>query len=127
MTGAELYLQYLQALSQLTEEAVVAAKEQNWDRLVSGLTHRQTLMDQIDALPEESRRLTPEQALHAASLLERMAHLDAASQAVVDTAMSTTRSALQEGTQTRAGISAYRRSTGGNAQAHEARFVDKNR
>jgi len=127
LTGAELYLQYLQELSQLTEEAEAAAKEQDWDSLVNGLTRRQTLMDQIDALPDDSRCLTPEQALRATSLLERMAQMDATSQAVVDTAIATTRSELQEGTQTRAGISAYRRSTGTNAQVREARFVDKNR
>lgn len=127
MTGAEQYLDYLQELTQLSERAEAAARQQNWDALVACLDRRQTIMGQIDSMPDETRSLTREQKLRAASLLERVAQLDAMSTAVVDTAIATTRSVLHEGEKTRTGISAYRRTAGSSAQIHEARFVDKNR
>ncbi|HWI65648.1 MAG TPA: flagellar protein FliT [Symbiobacteriaceae bacterium] len=127
MTGAEIYLGYLHELTELSEQAEAAARQQNWDELVACLSRRQTIMDQVDALADDDRNLTPDQRLRATSLLERVAQLDAMSSAVVDTALSSTRSVLQEGTQARAGISAYRRASAGGPVVHEARFVDKNR
>lgn len=127
MTGAEQYLNHLSDLAQLTEQAESAARQQNWDELLGCLARRQTIMDQVDALPDGARSLTPQQKLRATSLLERIAQMDAMSSAVVDTAITSARSVLQEGSQTRAGISAYRRVSAGSPQMYEARFVDKNR
>jgi len=127
LNAAELYLTCLQQLTQLSEQAEEAARNQNWDGLVATLTQRQEIMTKVDNLPDEARHLTPQQKLQAASLLERIAQMDSMSTAIVDTTMSSTRAVLQDGNQARAGISAYRKVAGTAPQMHEARFVDKNR
>lgn len=127
MTGAEVYLAQLQTLTRLSEEAEATAGRQDWDALNDCLNRRQAVIDQVDTLSPESLRLTADQQLAARQCLARAAELDAKISAVLDTALATTRSVLQEGNQTRAGISAYRRSSSSTPLMHEARFVDKNR
>lgn len=127
MTGAEVYLAHLHDLAKLSEEAEATASQQDWEALNECLSRRQAVIDQVDALPTASLRLTPSQQVSARQLLARAAELDATITAVLDTALTSTRSVLQEGNQTRAGISAYRRNTGSSPHMQEARFVDKNR
>ncbi|MDF2628946.1 MAG: Flagellar protein FliT [Symbiobacteriaceae bacterium] len=127
MTGAEVYLAHLQDLTRISEEAEAAASQQDWEALNACLSRRQAVIDQVDALPPESVHLSAREQLLARQLLTRAAVLDAKISAVLDTALASTRSVLQEGSQTKAGISAYRRSAGGAPHMTEARFVDKNR
>lgn len=127
MTGADIYLAHLQELTKLSEEADAKANQQDWDALNDCLSRRQAVMDQVDALPDEALRLSSNEQLLARHLLTRAAEVDAQIAAVLDTALASTRSVLQVGNQTRAGISAYRRSASSAPQMHEARFVDKNR
>jgi hypothetical protein len=127
LTRAEVYLAHLKDLKTLSEEAVATANQQDWDALNECLGRRQAVIDLVDALPPDSLRLSPSQQLAARQLLTRSAELDAKISVVLDSALASTRSVLQEGSQTRAGISAYRRSSSGSPLMQEARFVDKNR
>jgi hypothetical protein len=127
LTGADNYLAHLQELTQLSEQAQAATRDQDWDSLLACLAQRQLVMDQIDALPDSERVLPPAQREQAAGLLQRAVELNAAAAATVDTALLTTRSALQDSSWTRSSIGAYRRSAKGSPQMIEARFVDKNR
>jgi len=127
MSGGATYVSYLQQIYEATEQIQSATAAEDWYTVLTGLTRRQELMSQVDALPDSARILTPEEGQRAAEILAGVSAMDMQATVAVESAMNDTRAQLQAGSQTRATVAAYERSGRGRNPVAEARFIDRNR
>jgi hypothetical protein len=122
MAGPQGYVECLRALLRETQQLKDAAVAEDWEQVVLRLEARQTLMDQVDALPPALREA---EAGLARELLQEVMRLDEETVPRVLTTLQNTRGAIEESRLTRTTIDAYRRTGHARTEAGPARFLDK--
>lgn len=129
MADLTTYMGCLRALSEQTDTLRRAAETEDWDSLLSGLDLRQNLIEQIDQMPEETRKMTGGDRAEALRILESLVERDREITQMITAAISSTRIAMDDLHLAQTTLNAYRRTSAAQpaAVAAGARFVDKQR